>query len=805
MTTEFGLTINHRSHTGLFKVRAGVFTGFIAAIVCLPPSCVALELSLEPAGQALIGSAPSTGMAQASGTSTLVPAVPAKSDDQTRKLCTDGTRAIDQGRWADAVKIFSEVAGQHGEHADAALYWKAYAEDKLGQLKPSQDSCKDLRTNYPKSRWIEDCGALEVEIHAKSGKPVQIDPKAGDDVKLLALNAMLRQDEPRALAEIQNILNGDSSEKLKKEAQFILGHHYSDQTFAQIVRISYVKGDVRIQRGEPSGKQIMGEWEKAVADLPIETGFSLVTGEGGSAEIEFENASTIYLDENSVLTFNDLHETAGVPFTEMALLSGTVSLNFRPYTSWEKMILHTPANDLVAGFPSKSYARVEAFTDAVSVTPLPGGELHLPGVPKEAYAPGRTFTYVEGQLQDAEGVASNEAFSAWDKWVADRVAQREAATQAVMQSAGLAEPIPGLADMAGQGRFFACAPYGTCWEPSDVEEHQDQPKQDSLRREMERPKFELAAYQPSSMQVGTSAAPSRAAQPGPAPLGSLDYFEQFPCMPSSLRYRTVKDSVSGKQTMVNPAWTPAGRRYDWAVCHAGSWIRQNHRYVWVAGNKRHHICPVRWLKSGRQVAFAPLHPYDVKGRPAINARHTVFAISGKNDAIVQSVRFERNLPIEYLKEAPKDFRTSPMAPLALAEAPRMEAHPFRDVASSKSTTGARTGIAIHFDAKSQTFLMARQEMHEGKTTTAFAPISNHSGTLQARAASFGGASGGGSRGGSSGGSRGGSGGGARGGSGSGAGGSRGGGGSSSGGGSHGGGASSGGGSGGGGGGGGSHH
>ena len=776
MTTEFGLTIHHRSFTGRFKVRAGVFTGFIAAVVCLPLSCVALELSFDPATQALIGSAASTGMVQSSGTSTLVPTVSAKSEDQTRKLCTDGTRAIDQGRWADAVKIFSEVAGQHGEHADAALYWKAYAEDKLGQLKPSQDSCKALRTNYPKSRWIEDCGALEVEIHAKNGKPVQIDPKASDDVKLLALNAMLRQDEPRALAEIQNILNSDSSEKLKKEAQFILGHHYSDETFAQIVRISYVKGDVRIQRGQPGGKQIMGEWEKAVADLPIETGFSLVTGEGGSAEIEFENASTIYLDENSVLTFNDLHETAGVPFTEMALLSGTVSLNFRPYTSWEKMILHTPANDLVAGFPSKSYARVQAFTDAVSVTPLPGGELHLPGVPKEAYAPGRTYTYVEGQLQDAEGTTSNEAFSVWDKWVAERVAQREAAAQAVMQQAGLSEPIPGLADMAGQGRFFACAPYGTCWEPNEAEEHQDQPQQGSMRRAMERPRFELAAYHASSIQVGASAAPSRTAQSAPAPLGSLDYFDQFPCMPDAVRYRIVKDSASGKQTIVNPAWAPAGRRYDWAVCHAGSWIRKDHRYAWVAGNKRHHICPVRWLKSGRQVAFAPLHPYDVKGRPAINARHTVFAISGKNDAVVQSVRFERNLPIEYLKEAPKDYRTSPMAPLAVAEAPRMEAHPFRDVASNKATTGARTAIAIHFDAKSQTFLMARQQMQNGKTTTAFAPISNHSGTLQARAASFSGASGGAARGGGGGTS--------------GAGG-HGGGGSSSGGGSHGGGASSG--------------
>jgi len=612
---------------------------------------------------------------------------------------------------------------------------------------------------------------------------------------------MLRQDEPRALAEIQTILNGDSSEKLKKEAQFILGHHYSDETYAQIVRLSYVDGDVRIERGKPNADPGLGEWEQAVADLPIETGFSLVTGEGGRAEIEFENASTIYLDENSVLTFNDLHETAGVPFTEMALLSGTVSLNFRPYTHWEKLILHTPSNDWVAGYPSKSSVRVQAFTDAVSVTPLPGGEFLLPGVPKNASPWGRTFTYIEGQLQDAEGVPSSEAFASWDKWVADRVAQREAATQAVMQAAGLTEPIPGLADMAGQGKFFACAPYGTCWEPNDVAEQEDQPQQSSIERAIGRPQLELAAYHPSARLMRTSLEPSRAAQPAPVPRSNVDYFDQFPCMPASVRYRTV----GGNQTVVNPAWAPAGRRYDWAVCHAGSWIRHRHHYAWVAGGKRHHIDPVRWLKSGRQVAFAPLHPYDVKGRPAINARHTVFALSGKNDAVVQSARLERNLPIEYLKEAPKGFRTAPMAPLTLAEAPRMEAHAYRDVAGSKRTTEASGGIAIHFDAKSQTFLMARQEMHEGKSTTALVPISNHNGTLQVRAASFSGASGGGARGGS--------GGGARGGSGSGAGGSRGGGGGSSGGGSHGGGGGGGSGGGGGGshggggggGGGGSHH
>ena len=37
----------------------------------------------------------------------------------------DGTRAINESRWADAETIFGNIAAQRGDRADAALYWKA--------------------------------------------------------------------------------------------------------------------------------------------------------------------------------------------------------------------------------------------------------------------------------------------------------------------------------------------------------------------------------------------------------------------------------------------------------------------------------------------------------------------------------------------------------------------------------------------------------------------------------------------------------------------------------------------------------
>ena len=159
-----------------------------------------------------------------------------------------------------------------------------------------------------------------------------------DDVKLLEINALMRQDEPRALDEIAKILNGDSSQKLKDGALFILDEHHDAVTYPQIARISYTEGDVRVARGAKDA-----EWEQAHADLPLETGFTLATG-NGRAEIELENASTLYLAENSVLVFNELETVVGKPATKVALLTGTVTLHVRPFVSGERFDLRTPTD-----------------------------------------------------------------------------------------------------------------------------------------------------------------------------------------------------------------------------------------------------------------------------------------------------------------------------------------------------------------------------------------------------------------------------------------------------------------------------
>lgn len=153
-------------------------------------------------------------------------------------LYADGTRAINQGRWSDAAGLFDRVAQMHGEHAEGALYWKAYAENKEGQPANALNTCGELRKGYPKSRWLDECGALEIEIRGKSGHPVSPQAEPDENLKLLALNALMQQEPSQAVPILQKILSGNQSDELKSRALFVLAQNRTPQAEALISQIA---------------------------------------------------------------------------------------------------------------------------------------------------------------------------------------------------------------------------------------------------------------------------------------------------------------------------------------------------------------------------------------------------------------------------------------------------------------------------------------------------------------------------------------------------------------------------------------
>jgi HEAT repeat protein len=151
----------------------------------------------------------------------------------------DGTRAINDGKWAEAETIFSTIAQQHGDRAEASTYWKAYAENKEGKPTRALETCTQLRHAYPHGNWVDECGALEIEIRGKSGDPMQPQAEQNEELKLLALNSLMQRDEAHALPIIQQILTTSNSPQLKDRALFVLAQDQSpaaQQMLGQIAR-----------------------------------------------------------------------------------------------------------------------------------------------------------------------------------------------------------------------------------------------------------------------------------------------------------------------------------------------------------------------------------------------------------------------------------------------------------------------------------------------------------------------------------------------------------------------------------------
>jgi hypothetical protein len=121
------------------------------------------------------------------------------------------------------------VAAAKTGRADAALYWKAYALDKLGQKAEALATAAELMKGFPQSRWIADAKVLELQVRQSSGQPVAPENQADEDLKLLALQGLQHSAPEQAVPMLEKILQGPNSPRLKERALFVLAQSNSPQ------------------------------------------------------------------------------------------------------------------------------------------------------------------------------------------------------------------------------------------------------------------------------------------------------------------------------------------------------------------------------------------------------------------------------------------------------------------------------------------------------------------------------------------------------------------------------------------------
>ena len=163
--------------------------------------------------------------------------LPAAGTEPKDDLYRAAQRDLDSGHWVQAIEKFGQVAQKGGSEADSALYWKAYAENKAGRSQQALTSLRQLAGSHPKSEWLDDGKALEVEIRGDSGNDTLSED---EELKLYALSGLLGSEPARALPMLQKFLQGNHSPRLKEQALFVISQ--SDTPEARKILVDVARG-----------------------------------------------------------------------------------------------------------------------------------------------------------------------------------------------------------------------------------------------------------------------------------------------------------------------------------------------------------------------------------------------------------------------------------------------------------------------------------------------------------------------------------------------------------------------------------
>jgi hypothetical protein len=168
--------------------------------------------------------------------------------DRNSELYDNGREALDEDDFNKAESKFAELAALNGTQTDAALYWKAYAQNRLGKRDSALATIADLKHRFPQSRWLRDAGALEIDVRQRAGQPAHPESQSDDDLKMLAIQGLMNSDPERAMPLLEKVLNGSGTPREKSKALFVIAESGSPQAQTILVRVAKGQSNPDLQR-----------------------------------------------------------------------------------------------------------------------------------------------------------------------------------------------------------------------------------------------------------------------------------------------------------------------------------------------------------------------------------------------------------------------------------------------------------------------------------------------------------------------------------------------------------------------------
>ncbi len=466
---------------------------------------------------------------------------------------------------------------------------------------------------------------------------------------------------------------------------------------AQMVRLSYMEGDVRLSRAILNRDDLKKGWETATANTAIEEGFGLATGSHGRAEIEFENGSVAYLAENSVLMFDTLETIDNVPLTRLKLMTGTVSLSTK-LVEEEQFIFMVPGL-MVPGdevkIPNGALIRADSYLDGFVVTPMRESSQGV-------------IVYRDGKFAKAEGTKPLTTPVGWNEWVLARQQARDAVLPEAMKAAGVSSPFPGLMDLYQNGRFFPCDPYGRCWVP--VKERT------------------FTVSDCWNGERGIQETTLRDINTGQKRKERELLWANGPWLPCN--YGSWIDYDMGYAWVFDP-WMMAGY---WP---SGGGHRHHRHHDHDGDHHRHHPGGPgghpggpghhpggpghhprgHWVKTDGKTGFVPRHPKDVDGKPPVNLKNGIFVFKHK-DHVSERVNVARTDKLKLLDAPPRELRKIERAEQRPIAPPPIRARLIEDemARAGTGTTAKPAPRLIDYDYHSKKFVDRSNEGRHEKPT-----------------------------------------------------------------------------------------
>lgn len=228
---------------------------------------------------------------------------------------------------------------------------------------------------------------------------------------------------------------------------------------ARIVRLSYVDGDVQLDKGDGHG------FNAAYMNMPISHGWKLWAREG-QAEAEFEDGSSIRITPDTLILFSDLSlDPNGGRNTWVELQQGTAYFDIH-HRDQDRFQLSAGRGriDLLKA----AHFRISADEHQVEVAVL-GGEVQVSNgsAAEVAVRKGETIRLDDndpGRYYLAKSIDAEN----YDNWDSERVKNHDEVVSSTALTGTNNSLVYGISDLSSYGDYFYVPGYGYMWRPASA-------------------------------------------------------------------------------------------------------------------------------------------------------------------------------------------------------------------------------------------------------------------------------------------------------------------------------------------------